>query len=106
LSEFGQGLTLSGAGILITFGALGMLIVLILVLKALFPARINKQADFQPAERDPDQKMELRRRAAAVGVAVLLSERSCMETGELGSVLETPPGEWWRQGLDRIHGKE
>jgi len=105
LSEFGQGLTLSGAGILITFGALGVLIVLILVLKALFPARI-KQADFQPAEPDPDQKMELCRQAAAVGVAVLLRDRSCSETGALGSVLETPPGEWWRQGLDRIHGKE
>ncbi len=106
MSEFGQGLTLSGAGILITFGALGVLIVLILVLKALFPARIKKQADFQPSEPDPDQKMELRRRASAVGVAVLLRDRSSSETGALGSVLEIPPGEWWRQGLDRIHGKE
>lgn len=106
MSEFGQGLTLSGAGILITFGALGVLICLILILKVIFPARVKEQADFQPTERDLDQKMGLRRRAAAAGVAVLLSDRSCSETGALGSILETPPGEWWRQGLDRIHGKE
>lgn len=99
----GQGLTLSGIGILITFGALGALIVLILVLKALFPAREGQPPSTQEDRESPDRTNALRRRAAAVGVAALLGVKT---TGSLGKALESPPGEWWRKGLDRIHGKE
>ncbi len=48
MNELGQGLTLSGIGILITFIALGVLIGLILLLKALFPVR-----DGKPKAKDP-----------------------------------------------------
>jgi len=110
LSEFGQGLSLSGIGILITFSALGILILLILVLKVLFPV---KGDDFvkshpgitPPSGTDPDRE-ELRKKAAAAGVAVLLSKRSFSRTGGLGSELEKPVGHWWQRGLDQIHGKE
>jgi hypothetical protein len=106
LSEMGQGLTLSGVGILITFGALGALIVLILVLKALFPAREAQPTTAMEGSEGPQRTDALRKRAAAAGVAALLGTRTTKRTGSLGKALESPPGEWWRKGLDRIHGKE
>jgi len=51
LSELGQGLSLSGIGILITFSALGILILLILVLKALFPVKGDDLVVSHPDER-------------------------------------------------------
>ena len=106
MSGVGQGLTLSGIGILITFAALGILIVLILVLKALFPAWKERRDAPRSGEEHLDRKEELRKRAAAAGVAALLGQRSSSQDRNLGKVLETPHGEWWRKGLDRIHGKE
>ncbi len=106
MSEFGQGLTLSGIGILITFGALGTLILLILVLKTLFPGRVEKLADSNLDPTGSASKAALRKRAAAAGVAALLAKESKSQEGNLGKILETPPGDWWRKRLDRIHGKE
>ena len=42
MSEFSQGLTISGFGILITFSALAILIGLIFLLKVIFPAKGEK----------------------------------------------------------------
>jgi len=110
LSEIGQGLSLSGIGILITFSALGILILLILILKALFPAKGKDFEASHPQETlssgiDPDREV-LRKKAAAAGVVVLLSKRSFTGKGGLGSELEKPVSQWWQRGLDRIHGKE
>ena len=110
MSEFGQGLSLSGIGILITFSALGILILLILILKTLFPTRANELEVSPPQETpssgiDPDRD-ELRKKAAAAAVAVLLNRRSFIGKGGLGSLLEKPVDNWWQRGLDRIHGKE
>jgi hypothetical protein len=110
VNELGQGLTLSGLGILITFTALGILIGLILLLKWLFPD--NKQgikdthdgpeiSSTQSMEREEIQKL-----AAAVGVVTLLKAASGSASGNLGKLLEEPVGEWWKKGLDRVHGKE
>jgi hypothetical protein len=110
LSEIGQGLSLSGIGILITFSALGILILLILLLKTLFPVKEN---DLGPTtvEKDPlsgidPVREDLRKKAAAAGVAVLLSLGTFSGKGGLGSELEKPVSEWWQRGLDRIHNKE
>lgn len=110
MSEIGQGLSLSGIGIMITFSALGILILLILVLKTLFPVRgddleVSHPEKTPPSGIDPARE-ELRKKAAAAGVAVLLSKRSFSRKGSLGSELEKPVGKWWQRGLDRIHGKE
>jgi Na+-transporting methylmalonyl-CoA/oxaloacetate decarboxylase gamma subunit len=110
LSEIGQGLSLSGIGILITFSALGILILLILLLKALFPGR-EKELVPVPTEKNPlsgidPVREDLRKKAAAAGVAVLLSKRTFTGKGGLGSELEKPVGKWWQRGLDQIHGKE
>ncbi len=110
MTEIGQGLTLSGIGILITFSALGILILLIMVLKTLFPV---KEVDSLTSLPNQDQKSgidpareDLRKKAAGAGVAVLLGIRSSSNPGSLGSELEKPVSKWWQRGLDRIHGKE
>ena len=110
MNEFGQGLTLSGIGIATTFSALGILILLILLLKFLFPEKKGDQptsfsVDGQASGMIPDRE-ELRKLAAAAGVAVLLEKRSLGTKGRLGSELEKPVGKWWQRGLDRIHSKE
>lgn len=106
MSEFAQGLTLSGIGILTTFSALGILILLILGLKFLFPAGQEAgRADLSP-EGTPEQDRErLKETAAAVGVAALLKLRGT-GTGSLGKLLEQPAGKWWELNLDRLRGKE
>jgi len=110
LNEIGQGLSLSGIGILITFSALGILILLILLLKALFPERgddldISPPDETPPTGIDPDREV-LKKKAAAAGVAVLLRKRSFSRKSGLGSELEKPVNQWWQSGLDRIQGKE
>jgi hypothetical protein len=110
LNEFGLGLSLSGIGILITFSALGILILLILILKALFPAKENdleiSRSDKSPVFQDDPSREELRKKASAAGVAVLLRNRSISGKGGLGSELEKPVNAWWQRGLVRIQGKE
>ena len=109
MSELGQGLSLSGLGILITFSALGILIGLILLLKALFPAQDGKPRTDQIREESSspiEDREELRRQAAGVGVGVLMTERSRVRGGNLGKLLQEPAAEWWRKGVDRVHGKE
>ena len=109
MDEFGQGLTLSMIGILITFSALGLLILLILALKILFPERGDQDTSHpnigQVSGLVTDRE-DLRKKAAAAGVVILLNQRSYLMKGKLGSELEKPVGKWWQRGLDRIHNKE
>lgn len=110
MSEFSQGLTISGFGILITFSALAILIGLIFLLKVIFPVK-GKKATPQESEREdlPAPSLErekLLKQAAGVGVSVLLAKMSRSDQGSLGKLLEAPAAGWWRQGLDRVQGKE
>lgn len=109
MSELTQGLTISGFGILITFSALGILIGLIVLLKLFFPAA-SDQAPVESGQGDtfshPVEKEKLSQQAAGVAVGVLLSQKDRSDRGNLGKLLEEPPGSWWRQGLDRVQGKE
>ena len=110
MDEFGQGLTLSMIGILITFSALGLLILLILALKVLFPERGDDQdtshSNLGQVSGLVTDREELRKKAAVAGVVILLNRRSNLMKGKLGSELEKPVGNWWQRGLDRIHNKE
>ena len=110
MNEIGQGLSLSGIGILITFSALGILILLILLLKALFPEKgkdLDDSYNSEPLVPEAGHtRDEIRKKAAAAGVAILLEKRLLLTKGRLGSVLEKPVGEWWQRGVDRIHSKE
>ena len=110
MSELGQGLSLSGIGILITFCALGILIGLIVLLKALFPTRDEAsdigEAAVAGARPGSPEREAILKKAAGVGVAVLMKKENRSGQGSLGSLLETPVTEWWRKGVDRVQGKE
>jgi Na+-transporting methylmalonyl-CoA/oxaloacetate decarboxylase gamma subunit len=108
LNEINQGLILSGIGILITFSALGILILVIQLLKTLFPpeGRVRESVPIGegPGKSQTDQERK-KRIAAGVGAALILQENKYLSAG-LGKVLETPPGSWWHKALDRIQFKE
>ncbi|RLD08420.1 MAG: hypothetical protein DRI65_02255 [Chloroflexota bacterium] len=110
LSELGQGLTLSGVGILITFSALALLIGLIVLLKALFPPReehtLDEKTVINGALPPSQEREKILKQAAAVGVSVLVKKMSGSTQGNLGKLLEDPVGGWWRKGVDRVQGKE
>ncbi|NQS91620.1 MAG: hypothetical protein HQ574_04360 [Chloroflexi bacterium] len=109
MNEFGQGLTISGIGILITFSSLVILIVLILVLKTLFPVRGKSDEVDPPGEILPGSspsRETLKKQAAAVGVLTLLNTSESANQGSLGKLLEEPVGQWWIRGLNRNHEKE
>ena len=105
MSELNQGLTLSGIGILITFSALGILILLILLLKFLFPTRSMDPVNKVQSDPDPSRE-DLLKQAAAAGVSILIKGNQSVSRGSLGDLLEKPVGQWWQKGLDRIHNKE
>jgi hypothetical protein len=104
LTEIGQGLVLSGIGILITFSALGILILVIFTLKVIFP---KKRTVLDPGKnkKDDSKRESLRKQAAAAGVAALLMH-SGKKSSALGKLLESPPGNWWGEAVNRIHNKE
>ena len=110
MSELGQGLSLSGVGILITFSALGILIGLILLLKALFPVKEGstwiEEIEVESSSVPSLEREEILKQAAAAGVSVLVERMRRSSGGNLGKLLEDPVAGWWRKGIDRIHGKE
>jgi len=105
-----QGLLLSGIGILITFSALGILILLILLLKSLFPVKDPDHMDEVKAmvelDGGRDLREQLKKQAAATAVAALLSQKEVERKSNLGILLEGPVGNWWHQRLSRNHKKE
>jgi hypothetical protein len=110
VNELGQGLAISGLGILITFSALGILIGLIMLLKRLFPVReqgtLPSQIEPEVAPDSALSREDLRKLAAAAGVGTLIQATQRSGQGNLGKLLEDPAGEWWKKGLDRAQGKE
>jgi len=110
LNEIGQGLILSGIGIVITFSSLGILILLIVLLKAIFPTvqsvrKIKTGTEEISREEQSDREKKQKVAAAAAAVALSLDKEKNQSRG-LGQVLESPPGNWWYKKLDRIHFKE
>ena len=110
MNEIGQGLILSGIGIVITFSSLGILILLIVLLKTIFPAGQAGRKDETeipeiPGGDESDRGRKQKIAAAAAAVALSLAKDKD-QSGGLGQVLESPPGNWWHKKLDRIHFKE
>ena len=105
MNELGQGLTLSGIGILVTFSALGILILLILLLKLFFPPKQSEVAGYSSRYKINDRE-SLKEQAAAAAVAALLDRKMESRKSSLGSVLEDPIGNWWHKAIGRSHTKE
>jgi hypothetical protein len=105
VTQLGQALSLSGIGIFITFGALVIIILLIRLLKLVFPAGKSDVMSSQ-AGYGMDAREILKEQAAAVAVAALLDKEKGVRKSRLGALLEESVGEWWKQGLDRNLRKE
>lgn len=105
MTQLGQGLYLSGIGILITFSALGFLILVIFLLKFIFPEAGSARDSMEVPESKDPKREAIRRQAAAAGVAALLMHSGKTSSG-LGKLLESPPGNWWGKAINRIHKKE
>jgi len=92
LSSILQGLSLSLAGILITFVYFGLLILVMVLLRKIFKVH--------PQEEKPDKQRTAqdidRMKAAGIAVAVAMLKSKKQPGFSLGHVLETPPGRWWR----------
>lgn len=110
MNEIGQGLVLSGIGILITFSALGVLILIILLLKRIFPvagaAGISDPSKFVAGSEDQSDRERLKTVAAAAAAAAISLQKRKNQASGLGEILEIPPGNWWFKMLDRIQTKE
>lgn len=110
MNEIGQGLILSGIGIVITFSSLGILILLIVLLKTIFPTgqAVRKfETETEKISREDQSDRERKQKIAAAAAAYALSlEKDKNQSRGLGQVLESPPGNWWHKKLDRIHFKE
>ncbi len=110
MNEIGQGLVLSGIGILITFSALGVLILIILLLKRIFPvtrvSEISDPSKFVAGSEDQSDREQLRTIAAAAAAAAITLQKRKNPARGLGELLETPPGNWWLKKLDKIQTKE
>ena len=104
MSSIYQGIYLSLVGILITFGSLGLLIVVIVLLDKVFN-RSPKDEMLAPGETkeaenlSPVQDID-RMKAAGIAVAVAVLMSKGQKGSRLGKALEAPPGRWW--GDDRI----
>ena len=96
-----QGLTLSVAGLLVTFTSLGLLILIIIGLQRLFPPEGDLMAGAEkatsaslpdtmsPTDLDPEV-------AAAIAIAIEHFRALEYEVGGIGSSLEQGPGAWWQ----------
>ena len=101
MSDFSQGLVVSVVGLLVTFLALGVFILVMVVLQKLFPYREEaaEQSSGEPsdgiepastiAESTSNEEEEIA--AAITAVAYLRSQHS----SQLGSALLEGPGRYW-----------
>jgi Na+-transporting methylmalonyl-CoA/oxaloacetate decarboxylase gamma subunit len=101
MENLGQGLVLSLTGLLITFAALGGLILLIAALEWVFRPRRGSApgagtAPAVPAPAPPADDLDDVAAAIAAALSQLLAEDR--PPGDLGAALRDGPGPWWRPG--------
>ena len=95
LSPLEQGLLLSLLGFALTFAALALLVLTVVVLRRIFDAPAPSANDFA---RDGDQTAadDLSEIAAAVAAAVVILRAREQAASTLGQGLEADPGRWWQ----------
>ena len=97
MSSISQGLSLSLAGILITFAYFGLLILVMVLLREIFKV--------PPQEKKPEKLKSAqdidRMKAAGIAVAVAIQKSKGKPDASLGQLLERPPGRWWRSTRHR-----
>ncbi len=101
MSEMMQGLTISVVGVLITFFALGIFILIMVILQRVFPAKSPQKEE--AVEPQPVIKMELEQVSKpeedeGAVVAAITAAVSYLQTAShtsLGVNLESGRGRWW-----------
>jgi len=94
VSEITQGLIISALGLGITFAALTLIIIVISLLKRIFPSteEVDDKIETVPAGAEVSEEEEV-----AAAIAVALSQiRSSHPPTALGASLESGRGAWWR----------
>jgi Na+-transporting methylmalonyl-CoA/oxaloacetate decarboxylase gamma subunit len=102
LSEIMQGLSISIIGLLITFFALGVFILLMIVLQRLFPPKAKAREE-EAEHAEPVIQIELdqasshmdRDREVAAAIAAAVSYFQAVNQPSLGANLEGGRGRWW-----------
>jgi Na+-transporting methylmalonyl-CoA/oxaloacetate decarboxylase gamma subunit len=97
LSSISQGLSLSLAGILITFAYFGLLILVMVLLREIFKVPPGEK---KPEKQKSTQEID-RMKAAGIAVTVAILKSKVGPDASLGRTLETPPGRWWRGARHR-----
>ncbi len=97
MSSVLQGLSLSLAGILITFIYFGLLILVMVLLREIFKVPPHKE---NQSKQESAQDID-RMKAAGIAVVVAMLESEKEAGGSLGKVLETPPGRWRKDARDK-----
>ena len=92
-----QGLTISVSGIIITFVALGLFILVMIVLQKLFPAESEAGSEAEKktiveSSTSADDEGEV---VAAIAAAVAYFQQSFDQSGDLGTLLGEGRGTWW-----------
>lgn len=100
---FWQGFTLTVMGMGLTFAALGLLILAMIVLERLFRTRRlipdKPSSPEKPGASTMARDTEDEEIAAAIAVALAHFRSLDICRSGLGTALETGPGAWWNSGL-------
>lgn len=87
-----QGLSLSLAGILITFIYFGLMILVMILLREIFKA---SPSEVETTQEETAQDIE-RKKVAAIAVAIAMLQSRQEKEASLGQLLASPPGRWWK----------
>ncbi len=94
-----QGLEISVVGLGLTFAALGLLILMMVILERLFrPTSITGEEEASIPDRPTAETTEDEEIAAAIGVAIHYLKAQQVIDSSLGANLEKGQGAWWRRG--------
>lgn len=112
MSDFLQGLTVSLLGIIITFIALGVFILIMIVLQRLFPYKEGEQeqpaslAEAEPAQAPEKPSAGLEEGEAVAAIAAALAYLRFRGNPQLGNSLQEGRSRWWfSRRLEAIEGK-
>lgn len=105
MDELTQGLIISLLGVVITFLALGSLVLLIWLLRAVFPPVRRGEAVAESAPQPPQADKE--REVAIIAAAWYWQHRAerLHRSDDLGSRLERGPSPWWHAGTEGEEGR-
>jgi Na+-transporting methylmalonyl-CoA/oxaloacetate decarboxylase gamma subunit len=100
-----QGLSLSGMGLGLTFAALGLLILAMILLEYIFRTRRlvpdEREMEETPVVSTLARDMEEEEVAAAIAVALAHLRLLDLHRSGLGTTLESGHGAWWTMGRIR-----